>query len=116
MPADSAADPRSVEAGSEPADSHTLLALREPPSNVKHTAQCVEIAMLLGAAGFSEDAPIQDAVRALIAEHLALREPPEAQAGQPKDARGRFMLNKYGRECYDLGFEAGRSSLPEGQP
>lgn len=34
----------------------------------KHLAQCIEIALLLGQAGFPEDIPIQDAVRTLIAQ------------------------------------------------
>ncbi len=41
----------------------------------------------------------------------AVEGPPDAApTEQPKDARGRFMLNSYGRQCFDLGFAAGKAA------
>lgn len=37
----------------------------------KHTQQCLEIALLLGQAGFPEDIPIQEAVRQLIGQRAS---------------------------------------------
>jgi hypothetical protein len=48
----------------------------------KHTAQCLEIALLLGGAGFPEDMPIQDAVRELI--HRAALAPPVGRPSIPQ--------------------------------
>lgn len=42
----------------------------------KHTAQCIEIGMMLGQAGFPEDEPIQNVVRQLLAERASASAPP----------------------------------------
>jgi hypothetical protein len=61
----------------------------------KHTAQCLEIALLLGGAGFPEDMPIQDAVRELI--HRAALAPPVGPSIPQHDFTGRGR-NRAARE------------------
>lgn len=38
--------------------------------------------------------------------------PPETLKEQPADARGRFMLNSYGRECFELGVKSVSEPAP----
>lgn len=45
----------------------------------------------------------------LLGEYFARVEPPPEPTDQPSDRQGRFMLNAYGRRCWDLGYEAAKS-------
>lgn len=42
---------------------------------------------------------------------VAAKGSPHPPTSQPEDARGRFMLNAYGRQCYDLGRAAALKGL-----
>lgn len=77
------------------------------PATQKHTAQCIEIAMLLGAAGFPEDMPIQDAVRQLVARPI-----PEAASDGREGPLDELVALTAIWACRDCGYlhDCGRES------
>jgi hypothetical protein len=60
----------------------------------RHTEQCIAIALLLGRAGFPEDAPIEVAVQQLIAERAAVR-----ASGEPQKQWLRLRAHKLFNDC-----------------